>query len=364
MVRHDAVEAFGNPIFVSNHDDRLEQYKKLVAAAKANGSLFISQLSHVGRQGGKALNPNPVSASDVQLQVKWAGNEFAKPRALEVDEIKEIVGNFADSAYWCWKAGYDGVQIHCAHGYLLAQFISQTTNLRTDQYGGSLENRSRIVFEIIDAIRDKVPDPTFSISVKINSVEFQDGGTKPEDCQFLCVKFEQYGVDFVDLSGGTFEARAFEHKKESTKKREAYFIEFAEMIRPHLKKTIVYVTGGFRSAAGMVGAIQGGACDGVGIGRPLSAEPYLCKDILAGRVNGALENLVPLPLNTQSSGTQLHQIGRGREGISDWSVEEEVQRWIEANEKETQRKISILPKVDSSGYADLQPKHAFMYLRT
>ena len=114
MVRHDAVEAFGNPIFVSNHDDRLEQYKKLVAAAKANGSLFISQLSHVGRQGGKALNPNPVSASDVQLQVKWAGNEFAKPRALEVDEIKEIVGNFADSAYWCWKAGYDGVQVSCA----------------------------------------------------------------------------------------------------------------------------------------------------------------------------------------------------------------------------------------------------------
>jgi hypothetical protein len=111
MVRHDAVEAFGNPIFVSNHDGRLEEYKELVAAAKAHGSLFISQLSHVGRQGGKALNPNPVSASDVQLMIKWAGNEFAKPRALEVDEIKEIVGNFADSAYWCWKAGYDGVQV-------------------------------------------------------------------------------------------------------------------------------------------------------------------------------------------------------------------------------------------------------------
>lgn len=111
MVRHDAVEAFGNPIFVSNHDNRLEQYKKLVAAAKANGSLFVSQLSHVGRQGSKWLNPNPVSASDVHLKIKWGGNEFAKPRPLEVNEIKEIVGNFADSAYWCWKAGYDGVQV-------------------------------------------------------------------------------------------------------------------------------------------------------------------------------------------------------------------------------------------------------------
>jgi hypothetical protein len=177
------------------------------------------------------------------------------------------------------------------------------------------------------------------------------------------MKFEQYGVDFVDLSGGTFEARAFEHKKDSTKKREAYFIEFAEMIRPHLKKTKVYVTGGLRSAAGMVSAIGGGACDGVGIGRPLASEPYFCKDILQGKINGALENLVPLPLNTQSSGTQLHQIGKGEDGVSDWSVEEEVQRWIEENEKETQRKISILPKVDSSGYAQLKPKFAFHYLK-
>jgi 2,4-dienoyl-CoA reductase-like NADH-dependent reductase (Old Yellow Enzyme family) len=199
--------------------------------------------------------------------------------------------------------------------------------------------------------------------VKINSVEFQDGGTQPDDCKFLCMKFEEYGVDFVDLSGGTFEARAFEHKKESTKKREAYFIEFAEMIRPHLKKTIVYVTGGFRSAAGMVGAIEGGSCDGVGIGRPLSAEPYLCKEILEGKINGALENVVPVPLNTQSSGTQLHQIGKGEEGISDWSVVDEVQRWIEANEKETQRRIGILPKVDASGYANLKPKFTFEYLK-
>jgi hypothetical protein len=111
MVRYDAVEAFGNPIFRDNHDNRLENYSKLVQAAKAHGSLFIAQLSHIGRQGGKALNPNPVSASDVQLNIKWAGNEFAKPRALTIAEIKEIVNDFAESAYWCFKAGYDGVQV-------------------------------------------------------------------------------------------------------------------------------------------------------------------------------------------------------------------------------------------------------------
>lgn len=176
MVRYDAVEAFGNPIFHDNHDGRLEKYKEMVKGAKAHGSLVVAQLSHPGRQGGRALNPNPVSASDIQLKIKWAGNEFAKPRALKIPEIKEIVQDFANSAYWCYQAGMDGVQVHCAHGYLIAQFLSSSYNLRTDEYGGDLENRSRIVFEIIDAIREKVPDPNFIICVKLNSVEFQEGG--------------------------------------------------------------------------------------------------------------------------------------------------------------------------------------------
>ncbi|KAK3076694.1 hypothetical protein LTS18_012315, partial [Coniosporium uncinatum] len=364
MVRYDAVEAFGNPIFCDNHDGRLTKYAEVARVSKQHGSLLVAQLSHPGRQGGVALNPNPVSASDVQLKKKWAGNEFGKPRALTVPEIKEVVEAFAESAYWCHQAGYDGVQVHCAHGYLLAQFISQTTNLRTDEYGGDLSNRSRIVFEIIDAIKERVNDPTFIICVKINSVEFQDRGTTPEDCAFLCEKMEQYGVDFVDLSGGTFEARAFEHKKDSTKAREAYFIEFAEMIRPKIKKMKIYVTGGFRTAAGMVRAVKDGACDGVGIGRPLAAEPFLCKEILEGKVQGSIENLVPLPQNTQASGTQIHQIGQDWvEGtVSDWSSEEEVKRWMEDLEKETERKQKILPKVDSSGYPPMRPVDGFKYL--
>lgn len=134
-------------------------------------------------------------------------------------------------------------------------------------------------------------DPSFIVCVKINSVEFQPGGQTPDDCKNLCIKLEQARVDFVDLSGGTFEGRAFEHKKESTKKRESYFIEFAEMIRPLMKKTKVYVTGGFRTASGMVQAVKDGACDGIGIARPLGAEPFLCKEILEGRITGAIENL-------------------------------------------------------------------------
>jgi 2,4-dienoyl-CoA reductase-like NADH-dependent reductase (Old Yellow Enzyme family) len=191
MVAYDAVEAFGNPILVDNHDGRIAAYAEVAKVAKAHGSLFIAQISHPGRQGGKALNPHPVSASDVHLQIKWAGNEFAKPRPLSVEEIGEMVKKWGETAYLCHQAGFDGVQVHCAHGYLLAQFISLTTNRRTDQYGGSLENRSRIVFEIIEEIRRRVPDPSFIICVKINSVEFQDKGSKPEDCLELCKRLEQ-----------------------------------------------------------------------------------------------------------------------------------------------------------------------------
>lgn len=364
MIKYDALEAYGNPILPDNHDGRVEAFAEVVKAAKAQGSLCVAQLSHPGRQGSKFLNPHPVSASDVHLQIKWAGNEFAKPRPLETSEIRDLVKQWGECAYWCWKAGMDGVQVHCAHGYLLAQFLSPTTNHRTDEYGGSFENRSRIVFEVIKEIDERVRkhDPSFIVCVKLNSVEFQDKGTTPEEARELCVKLEEARVDFVDLSGGTFEGRAFHHVKESTKKREAYFIEFAEMIRPLLKKTKVYVTGGLRSASGMSKAVLEGSCDGIGIGRPLAAEPFLCREILEGKVAGAIENFVPLPFNTQASGTQLHQIGWGDSLISDWSVESEVKRWEDANQKETDRKISILPKVDSSGYPSLKAEAGFAYL--
>lgn len=130
MLRYDALEAYGNPILPDNHDGRVEAFRKVADGAKAHGSLFIAQLSHPGRQGGAALNPNPVSASDVQLKIAWAGNTFNQPRALTVPEIKDLVKQWGEVAYLCHRAGFDGVQIHCAHGYLLAQFLSLTTNKR------------------------------------------------------------------------------------------------------------------------------------------------------------------------------------------------------------------------------------------
>lgn len=201
MIRYDALEAYGNPILCDDHDNRVAAFREVSDLAKKNGSLFIAQLSHPGRQGGAALNPNPVSASDVQLQISWAGNSFNKPRPLTIPEIKEMVQQWGTTALLCYQAGFDGVQVHCAHGYLLAQFLSLTTNKRTDEYGGDFDNRSRLIFEIIEEIRARVPDPNFIVCVKLNSVEFQPGGQTPEDCRNLCVKLEEANIDFIDLSG-------------------------------------------------------------------------------------------------------------------------------------------------------------------
>lgn len=133
------------------------------------------------------------------------------------------------------------------------------------------------------------------------------------------------------------------------------------MIRPHLKATKVYVTGGFRTTRSMVSAISGGSCHGVGIGRPLAAEPYLCKEILNGTITGALENLSPVAYLTLCSGTQLHQIAFGDKAISDWSNQEEVERWHKALEIENAHKASIFPRVDRSGYPRITAVDGFQY---
>ena len=164
--------------------------------------------------------------------------------------------------------------------------MSPTTNQRTDQYGGSLENRSRLIIEIAQEIRKRVPS-SFIVSIKLNSVEFQDKGFDTEECKQLCASLETNQFDFVELSGGTYESLAFEHKRESTKKREAFFLDFAETIVPALNKTKVYVTGGLKTVGAMVKALD--TVDGVGLARPVCQEPRLCADILSGKINGAIK---------------------------------------------------------------------------
>ena len=212
---------------------------------------------------------------------------FAKPHAATQDEIDRIVEGFAHAAEFLHKAGYDGIQLHSAHGYLLAQFLAKTTNKRTDKYGGDLYGRSRIIVEIAQAIRRKVSDSAFVVSIKLNSVEFQEGGFTPEEAKSLCKLLEENRFDFVELSGGTYESVAFTHKRESTKKREAFFLDFADQITPILTETKAYVTGGFKSVGAMADALK--SVDGVGLGRIICQEPALPKLFLGGEVQAAIQ---------------------------------------------------------------------------
>jgi 2,4-dienoyl-CoA reductase-like NADH-dependent reductase (Old Yellow Enzyme family) len=327
MLEYDHLEAAGNPIIPRGAEysgERFEAFKELATQGKKHGSLMVAQVSHPGRRVQDTIQQHPISASDVQLTANVLGMTFAKPRAATEEDIKNIIEGFAHASEYLEKAGYDGVELHGAHGYLLAQFLSPTTNKRTDKYGGSLENRARLILEIAQEIRERTK-PDFIVGIKLNSVEFQDQGFRPEEAKQLCALLEQNNFDFVELSGGTYESLAFEHKRESTKKREAFFLEFADLISPALSKTKVYVTGGFKTVGATVHALD--SVDGVGLARPLCAEPRLCKDILEGKVKCAAKMLLDdntFAAKHVAAGTQIGQIGRDQEPI-DLTREENLQ---------------------------------------
>ncbi|KAI1312888.1 NADH oxidase [Xylaria venustula] len=291
QISYTDLEGPGNAIIPPEAEfsgPRFEAFAAVAAAGKSQGSLIVGQVSHPGRQTPEALQPHPISASAVQL---IAGNgPFGVPRAATRKDIADVTEAFAHAAEYLEKAGFDGIELHGAHGYLIAQFLSQTTNQRTDEYGGSLENRTRFVLEIAAAIKKRI-SKNFILGIKVNSVEFQEKGFTPEEAVGLCQALEKAGFDYVETSGGTYENLSLEHKKESTAKRENYFVEFAERIRNAVSQTKVYTTGGLRTVGGMNSTLEG--VDGLGFGRAAIQEPSLAKDILSGKITGALKLAIP-----------------------------------------------------------------------
>jgi 2,4-dienoyl-CoA reductase-like NADH-dependent reductase (Old Yellow Enzyme family) len=170
---------------------------------------------------------------------------FATPRALEPDEIAGIVGRFVITAQRAEQAGFTGVQVHGAHGYLLSQFLSPLTNRRTDQWGGSLENRARLLLDVVKAIRARV-SPAFCVGVKLNSADFQRGGFDAADAAAVVTWLNDMQVDLIELSGGSYESPAMQGTaKNGTLAREAYFIDFAREISATARVPVM-VTGGVR----------------------------------------------------------------------------------------------------------------------
>ncbi|CCD69358.1 NADH:flavin oxidoreductase/NADH oxidase N-terminal domain-containing protein [Caenorhabditis elegans] len=340
------LEAAGNAIIFKEGDchERRALFTYWAKLMKQDGALAVIQLSHAGRQTPEFVNPTPWSASDVQLVSATRMTTYGKPKPLSIEQIKtEVVDRFVYAAKFAYECGFDGIEIHGANGYLLSQFTSPTTNKRTDKYGGSLENRQRIVIEVYDAIRAEIPASTgFLVGIKTNSVEFQSEGLTLEDAKIMCQVYEDKGVDFVELTGGTFEKLNWTWDRESTKKREAFFAEFAEQIRPVFNKTVVYLTGGFRTVSAMINAISCNATQGIGLGRPITAEPDLPKKILEGKAISAVQdsfNPNDIATTVMASGTQMDQMGRTnmeKAGgnimhlITDFSDEHTVQRFSEA----------------------------------
>lgn len=279
------IGAKNEPGVVAIESERdLEKLKQWAAVGKKHGMVQLIQLSHPGRQCPKGLNKETVAPSAVPFSPVLA-TMFGTPRELTHAEILDIIQRFATAAAVCEKAGFEGVQFHGAHGYLISQFLSPLTNKRTDQWGGSIENRMRFLLEIYKAVR-AVTSENFIISVKLNSADFQRGGITEEDVITVFKAIDTAGVDIIEISGGTYEAPAMagakaEKRKASTIAREAYFLEFAEKIREHVSCKLM-VTGGFRTVEGMNAALQSGACDFIGIARPLAVEVDLPERLIAG----------------------------------------------------------------------------------
>ena len=273
-------------VVVVEDESDLPRLKEWAQVGKKYNMPQIVQLSHPGKQCPKGLNRETVAPSAIGFGPAMA-SFFGVPRALEEVEIYDIIKRFGESARVCEKAGFEGVQIHGAHGYLVSQFLSPKHNHRTDQWGGSLENRMRFLLECFKEIR-KQTSPGFIVGVKLNSADFQKGGFSEDDSVAVFKALDALGVDFIEISGGTYEAPAMAGakrkatpQKESTIRREAYFLEFAEKVRKEVKTTLM-VTGGFRTRAGMDAALQSGACDLIGIARPLAVETDVADSVIAG----------------------------------------------------------------------------------
>lgn len=271
--------ALGEPGNVVLEDDRdLPAFRAWAEAGTAAGCQLWMQLNHPGKQAPKFLNRETVSPSAVAFGKELAP-AFATPRALTEPEIHDLVARFGRSAGLAVQAGFSGVQIHGAHGYLVSQFLSPKHNVRTDDWGGPLENRARFVLAVVRAMREAV-GPSVPVSIKMNSADFQRGGFEEEDSLKVMTWLQDAGIDLIEVSGGTYEAPAMTGAKRSTLEREGYFLDFVAEARRRLTVPLC-VTGGFRTPGGMARAIEEGASM-VGLARALCVQPELPRQVLAG----------------------------------------------------------------------------------
>lgn len=278
--------ALGEPGNVAIEDDvDLPVLQQWARAATERGAAIWVQLNHPGKQATKGLNTFTLAPSAVPFREDMAAF-FETPREATPPEILNIIERFGRSAAVCKQAGFSGVQIHGAHGYLVSQFLSPHHNRRSDEWGGTPEKRQRFVLAVYAEIRRRVGHD-FPVGIKLNSADFQRGGFTEEESIDTIRALADAGIDLIEISGGTYEAPAMSGamqgpKAASTVAREAYFLDFSEKVRAAVTVPLM-VTGGFRTAAGMTAALRSGAVDVVGLARLLAIDPDAPAALLRGR---------------------------------------------------------------------------------
>ncbi len=272
MVDRRFLERPGNVVADGNGGE--DNLRRWAAAGTVAGNQLWMQINHPGRQCQKIVSGQPFAPSAVPI--KLAGM-FGMPKPMTLNDIEQAIDGYVRVAVLARETGFTGVQIHAAHGYLISEFLSPLANHRSDDWGGSLENRARFLLETIKRVR-KAVGPAFPVSIKLNSADFSKGGFTHEESLQVARWASEAGIDLLEISGGTYEQLALmgdkpdSGKAQSTLQREAYFLEYASGIRK-VTQVPLAVTGGFRTRKAMQEALDSGSTDLIGIARPLCIEP-------------------------------------------------------------------------------------------
>lgn len=266
----------GNIVFDKNSN--MEILKNWAKQGQQHGAKVMVQLNHPGKQAPKTVSKQTVAPSAVPLG-NGLNKLFSTPRALTTSEVEELVQKFVTSAKVAKEAGFSGVQIHAAHGYLISQFLSPHDNRRTDKYGGSLENRMRFLKEIYLGMREEL-GKDFTIGIKINSTDFKEDGLTEEDSLKTIIELANLGLDFVEISGGTYERPAMMGAT-SKSTNQVFFAEYSKKLKQKIKIPVV-VTGGIRSINAMNTLLNDNTTDFIGIARPLTIDPNIPNKIKQG----------------------------------------------------------------------------------
>lgn len=325
-------KAIGEPRNVVIEDrSQMELLRKWAQTMEGSGTHFWPQINHPGRQAMEQINKELVAPSAVPVMALGRKKASKKiPRALSEQEILDIIERYAETALICKEAGFTGAQIHGAHGYLVSQFLSPKTNIRTDKWGGSLENRTRFVLEIYRSMRKKL-GTDFPIGIKLNSADFQKGGFTEEESMEVIKLLSKEGIDLIEISGGNYESPAMmgSRKRRSTIEREAFFMDYIEKAR-HITDTPLMLTGGFRTKKGMETALESNSLDVIGLGRPFVLYPELPADIFSERASDFQVDfkktnvkMMDAALNLIWYEAQMKRLGKGLEPdtqLNGWRV--------------------------------------------